>query len=197
MGSARGGGRPGGGRRPGEHAAAAGGEPLPGCGARGSPAVPRRSPAFSPHPRYGISLCVCDAPVPPADHIYVTFSRVDIVPAPPALVRASRAASVARCAARAQGSAEPASVAPVCVSRTCCPSAARAAAAWTATDTAARSPAATRFRAAARPHAPSSTSAITKVRCPARGGRSAVSVGPPLSVQTSRRTLSPAGGNHR
>ena len=88
-------------------------------------------------------------------------------------------------AARAQASAEPTSVAPVCVSRTCCPSAARAAAAWTATDTAARSPAATRFRAAARPPAPSSTSAITKVRCPARGGRSAVSVGRPLFVQTS------------
>ena len=50
VGSARGGGRPGGGRGPGEHAAAAGGEPLPGRGARGSPALPRRSPAFSPHP---------------------------------------------------------------------------------------------------------------------------------------------------
>jgi hypothetical protein len=35
------------------------------------------------------------------------------------------------------------------------------------------------------------------VRCPARGRRSAVSVGPPLLVQTSHPTLLPARGNHR
>jgi len=141
---------------------------------RASVMLPFRQPTISMSPFRALILCL---------HPRRSF------------VRAVR--PLARRAARAQASAEPTSVAPVCVSRTCCPSAARAAAAWTATDTAARSPAATRFRAAARPHAPSSTSAITKVRCPARGGRSAVSVGPPLSVQTSHRTLSPARGNNR